>query len=99
VRQSEIDVLEIDRQMRQSVHETGKRPRDEYSEAMNYIVKKYRASSDQQEVVVQFPSFNAIFGIARAHFVVGQCSILLGVFENLGVAARIASQSCSQPEL
>ena len=60
MRQSEIDVLEIDRQMRQSVHETGKRPRDEYSEAMNYIVKKYRASSDQQEVVVQFPSFNEV---------------------------------------
>jgi len=39
VRQSEIDVLDIDRQMRQSVHETGKRPFDAYGEAMSSIAK------------------------------------------------------------
>jgi len=60
VRQSEIDVLDIDRQMRHSVHETGKRPRDAYGEAMSSIAKKYKTSADQQEIVVQFPSFNEV---------------------------------------
>jgi len=36
-----------------------------------------------------------LFGTARAHFGVGQCSTFLGVPENLGVAGGIASLSCS----
>jgi len=47
----------------------------------------------------RFRRRQAKFGIACAHFVVGQCSILLGVHENIGIAAGIASLSYSQPEL
>ena len=39
----------------------------------------------------RFQRRHAKFGTARAHFGVGQCSILLGFLENLGIAAGIAS--------
>ena len=35
------------------------------------------------------------FGTARAHFVVGQCSIRHDVLENIGIAPGITSLSCS----
>jgi hypothetical protein len=55
--QSEIDALEIDRDMRHSVRETGKRPRDAFSEAVSSITKKFKTSEEQEAVVVRFPSY------------------------------------------
>ena len=41
----------------------------------------------------------AKFGMARAGFGVGRCSTLLGILENLVVAAGIAPLSCLRPKL
>ena len=56
----------------------------------------------QPEVYVGYFRFRrryVKFGMARADFGVGRCSTLLGVLENIGVAAGMASLSCSQPVL
>jgi MULE transposase domain len=60
VPQSAIDALEIDRDMRHAVHETGKRPRDAYSDAVGSVAKKFKSSEEQEAIVVQFPSFNEV---------------------------------------
>jgi hypothetical protein len=55
--QSAIDSLDIDRDMRHSVRETGKRPRDAFSDAVSSISKKFKTSEEQEAVVVNFPSY------------------------------------------
>jgi hypothetical protein len=60
VAQSEVDALDIDRDMRHSVHETGKRPRDAFSDAVGSIAKKFKSSDEQEAIAVQFPSFNEV---------------------------------------
>lgn len=60
IEQSEIDALEIDREMRHSVRETGKRPREAFSDAVSSIAKKFKSSEEQEAVIVKFPSFNEV---------------------------------------
>jgi hypothetical protein len=56
----EIQVLEMDREMRLDVRRTGKRPRDAYMETLVSIPKKLKTSTEQEAVVGKFPSFNEI---------------------------------------
>jgi hypothetical protein len=60
VAQSEIDALDMDRDMRHSVRETGKRPRDAFSDTVCSITKKFKSSAEQEAVVVRFPAFNEV---------------------------------------
>ena len=58
--QSDIDALDMDRDMRHSVRETGKRPRDAFSDAVTSISKKFKTSEEQEAVVVRFPSYQEV---------------------------------------
>ena len=60
VAQSEIDALDIDREMRHSVRDIGKRPRDAFSDAVGSIAKRFKSSEEQEAVVVKFPAFNEV---------------------------------------
>jgi len=60
VSQSEIDALDMDRDMRHSVRENGKRPRDAYSDTVSSIAKRFKTSEEQEAIVVQFPSFGEV---------------------------------------
>ena len=46
--QSVIDALDADREMRNSVSSTGKRPRDVYAEAVGSIQQKIKSSAEQK---------------------------------------------------
>ena len=52
-----IQAMDLDRQMRQNVKETGKRPREAYNEAIESVSKKFKTSAEQHSIITQFPSF------------------------------------------
>jgi len=52
--------MEIDRDMRHSVRETGKRPRDAFNDAVDSVAKRFKSSDEQEAVIVQLPSFNQV---------------------------------------
>ena len=60
VTQSEIDAMDIDREMRHSVRETGKRPRDAFSNAVGSIAKKFKTSEEQEAIAMRFPAFHEV---------------------------------------
>ena len=60
-------VTEIDREMRKEIRETGKRPREAYTDALTRISKRYKTSYEQQEVIAEFPSFGSIRGALNKH--------------------------------
>jgi len=60
VAHSDIDAMDIDRDMRHSVRETGKRPRDAFSDAVGSIAKKFKTSEEQEAIAVRFPSFHEV---------------------------------------
>jgi len=51
---------QFDRDMRHSVRETGKRPRDAFSDMMVSIPKKVKTSEKQAEVVEKMPSYTDV---------------------------------------
>jgi len=58
--ESESLAKQLDRDMRCSVRDTGKRPRDAFSDMMTSIPKKVKTSEKQAEVVEKIPSFNDV---------------------------------------
>ena len=56
--QNVIDALDADREMRNSVSSTGKRPRDAYAEAVGSIPTKFKSSAVQEAVIVNFPVYH-----------------------------------------
>lgn len=50
VSEDSVEILDMDRTMRQDVHRTGKRPRDAYSETIATIPKRFKTSERQKEV-------------------------------------------------
>lgn len=60
VPQSEIDALEMDRDMRHSVRDTGKRPRDAFNDTVTSIAKRFKSSEEQADVIVRFPAFSEV---------------------------------------
>ena len=59
---SVIDALDADREIRNSVSSTGKRPQDAYAEAVGLIPKKVKSSAEQEAVIVNFPAYHE-FGV------------------------------------
>lgn len=60
VAESTVQVLEMDRQMRATVKETGKRPREAYNEVVESVCKKFKSSIQQAAIITQFPSFQEV---------------------------------------
>ena len=51
---------QLDRDMRQSIRETVKRPRDAFSDMMSSVPKRVKTSEKQAEVVEQMPSYSDV---------------------------------------
>ena len=51
---------QLDRSMRDTVRQTGKRPREAYCDMIASLPKRFRESSTQQELIQQLPTFSQV---------------------------------------
>jgi len=57
---AESVTTQLNRSMRHEVRETGKRPRDAYSEMIASIPKKFKDSATQNQIVASLPTFSDV---------------------------------------
>jgi len=57
---AESQAKQLDRDMRNEVRNTGKRPRDAYTDMMASVPKKFKSSDTQSEIIVQLPSYHEV---------------------------------------
>ena len=60
IAESELEAKVLDREMRSAVRQTGKRPREAYTEAVTSISKKFKTADQQEDVIINFPSYNEV---------------------------------------
>jgi len=51
---------QLDRDMRNEVRTTGKRPRDAYTDMIASVPKKFKTSDTQESVIVQLPAYHEV---------------------------------------
>ena len=60
VAESVVEAQELDRQMRSSERESGKRPRDACTNEVTSLSERFKSSRVQADVIASFPSFGEV---------------------------------------
>ena len=88
--ESVVEAQELDRQMRSSVRESDKRPRDAYTDAVTSISKRFQSSRVQADVIGSFPSFGEVRRQLNRHRIARNIPVsdVLNIPEQLRVTLR-----------
>jgi len=57
---AEAQAKQLNREMRNEVRTSGKRPRDAYTDMMSSIPKRFKSSDAQSDIIVQLPSYHEV---------------------------------------
>jgi len=57
---ADAEAKQLDRNMREDVRKTGKRPRDAFTETMASIPKKFRTADQQSSIVARLPAYREV---------------------------------------
>jgi len=57
---AESEARQLDRNMRDDVRSTGKRPRDAYTDMISSVPKKFEGAESQNNILVQLPSYHEV---------------------------------------